>query len=71
MGSIEVYDHKQQKKVPYISDPEKWYQHFKDIRDRYAERDFQGRYIVGSGAKHRRMAEMETLQKIEDTSVVN
>jgi hypothetical protein len=59
MGSIEVYDAKQQNWVPYISDPEKWYQNFKDIRDGYAERDFQGRYIVGSGAKHRKMAEME------------
>jgi hypothetical protein len=70
LGSIELYDAKQQKWVSYISDPEKWYQHFKDIRDGYDERDFQGRYIVGSGAKHRRMAEMETLQKTEDTPEV-
>ena len=68
MGSIEVYDYKQQKWIPYVSDPEKWYQHFKDVRDGYAERDFRGRYVVGSGAKHRRMA--ETIRKAHENAPV-
>ena len=59
MGSIEVYDYQQQKWVPYVPDPEAWYQHFKDLRDGYVQPDHKGRYIVGSGAKHRKLKEME------------
>lgn len=59
MGSIEVYDHKQQKWVPYIPDPDKWYQHFKDLRDGYVRPDHRGRYIVGSGNHLRKMVEMK------------
>ena len=59
MGSIEVYDYQQQKWVPYVPDPEAWYQHFKDVRDGYVQPDHKGRYIVGSGAKHRKLKEME------------
>lgn len=33
MGSIEVYDAKQAKWVPYVPDYEKWIQHFKDISE--------------------------------------
>lgn len=64
MGSIEVYDYKLQKWVPYVSDPDKWYQHFKDLRDGYVQPDHMGRYIVGSGAKFRKLTEMkETLKQ--------
>ena len=28
MGTREVYDYQQQKWIPYVSDPDKWYQHF-------------------------------------------
>jgi hypothetical protein len=51
MGSIKVYDHKQQKWVPYIPDPEKWYQHFKDLRNGYVTPDHRGRYLVGNSRK--------------------
>ena len=54
MGTREVYDFKLQKWIPYISDPNKWYQHLLDVRDGYGERDSQGRYMVGSGQKYRR-----------------
>ena len=63
MGSIEVYDYKQQKWVPYVPDPEKWYQHFKDLRDGYVKPDYKGRYIVGSGAQYRKLKEMEKQQQ--------
>lgn len=53
MGSIEVYDVKQQRWVPYIADPEKWYQHFKDLSEGYVTPDHKGRYVVGSGRKNR------------------
>ena len=33
MGTREEYDYEQQKWVPYVSDPDKWYQHLLDIRD--------------------------------------
>ena len=33
MGSIEVYDAKQEKWVPYVPDYNAWYQHVKDLRD--------------------------------------
>ena len=59
MGSIEVYDLKQEKWVPFVPDPDEWYQHFKDLRDGYVQPDHMGRYIVGSGKKFRRLKEME------------
>ena len=31
MGSIEVFDAKQEKWVPYMPDYNAWYQHFKEI----------------------------------------
>ena len=49
MGTREVYDFQQQKWVPYVSDPEKWFQHLLDVRDGYVECDSGGRYMVGSG----------------------
>ena len=55
MGSIEVYDYKLQKWVPYVSDPDKWYHHFLDLRDGYVQPDHLGRYIVGSGDKYRKL----------------
>ena len=47
MGTREVYDYEQQKWVPYVSDPDKWYQHLLAIRDGLVEPDYLGRYIVG------------------------
>ena len=49
MGSMEVYDYQQQRWVPYVADPEAWYQHLKALRDGYVQPDHRGRYIVGSG----------------------
>ena len=71
MGTREVYDYEQQKWVPYVSDPDKWYQHLLDMRDGLAERDYLGRYIVGSGEKHRRHKEMEAKQIEDQRPVVN
>ena len=62
MGTREVYDYKQQKWVPYVSDPDKWYQHLLDVRDSLVQPDYLGRYIVGSGEKNRRLKEMEAKQ---------
>ena len=42
MGTRLVYDYQQQKWIPYVSDPDKWFQHLLDVRDGYAERDSQG-----------------------------
>ena len=64
MGSIEVYDYKLQKWVPYVSDPDKWYHHFLDLRDGYVQPDHLGRYIVGSGAKYRKLKEMENQKPV-------
>ena len=58
MGTREVYNCQQQKWVPFVSDPDKWYQHLLDVRDSYAERDRQGRYYVGSRRKYRELKEM-------------
>ena len=63
MGSIEVYDYKQQKWVPYVSDPDKWYEHFKDLRDGYVNPDHRGRYIVGSGKSRSRINTLEAKLK--------
>ena len=63
MGTREVYDYQQQKWVPYISDPNKWYQHLLDVRDGYAERATQGRYVMGSGLKYRELKEMKQKEK--------
>ena len=71
MGTREVYDYEQQKWVPYVSDPDKWYQHLLDMRDGLVERDYLGGYIVGSGEKHRRHKEMEAKQIENQRPVVN
>ena len=63
MGSIEVYDAKQEKWVPYVPDYNAWYQHFKDLRDGYFQLDHMGRYVVGSGKKYRKLKEIETREK--------
>ena len=63
MGSIKVYDAKQEKWVPYIPDYNAWYQHFKDFRDGYVQPDHMGRYVVGSGKKNRKLKEIETQVK--------
>ena len=59
MGSIIVYDYKLHKWVPYVSDPNKWYQHFLDLRNGYVQPDHLGRYMVGSGTKYRKLKEIE------------
>ena len=43
-----VYDYNMQRWVPYVSDPEDWYQHLLYLRDGYVEHDSQGRYIIGN-----------------------
>ena len=63
MGTREVYDYQQQKWIPYVSDPDKWYQHLLDVRDGYPVRDSQGRYMVGSGRKYRELKEMRQTEK--------
>ena len=54
-----MYGYKQQKWVPYVSDPDRWYQHLLDVRDGFVQPDHLGRYIVGSGNKYRKMKDME------------
>ena len=63
MGTREKYDYKQQKWVPYVSDPDKWYQHLLDLRDGLVQSDYLGRYIIGIGEKHRRLKGMEAIQQ--------
>ena len=63
MGSIEVYDYEQQRWVPYVADPEAWYQHFKDLRDGYVQPDHRGRYVVGS-AKKEKMEQTQPIVKL-------
>ena len=63
MGSMEVYDAKQEKWVPYMRDYNAWYQLFKDLRDGYVQPDHMGRYVVGSGKKYRKLKEIETREK--------
>ena len=63
MGTRLVYDYQQQKWIPYVSDPEFWYQHSLDAIDGYAERDSQGRYVMGSGQKYRELKEMRQKEK--------
>ena len=63
MGTREVYDIQQQKWVPYISDPDKWYQHLLEVRHGLAERDSQDHYMVGSGRKYRELKEMRQKEK--------
>ena len=63
MGSIEVYDAKQEKWAPFVPDYDEWYQHFKDLRDGYVQPDHMGRYVVGSGKRNRKLKEMEVRGK--------
>ena len=63
MGSIEVYDAKQEKWVLYVPDYNAWYQHFKDLRDEYVQPNHMGRFFVGSRKKYRKLKEIETREK--------
>jgi hypothetical protein len=49
MGSIEVYDFKERKLIPYVPDQAKWLQHFTDMIEGRVRPDHKGRYVVGSG----------------------
>ena len=71
MGTREVYDYEQQKWVPYVSDPDKWYQHLLDMCYGLVEPDYLGRYIMGSGENHRRLKEMEAKQIEKQRPLVN
>ena len=71
MGTRELYNYKLQKWVPYVSYPDKWYQHLIDLSDRLVQPDHLGRFIVGSGAKYRHLKEMETEQIEKQRPVVN
>ena len=71
IGTRAVYDYKQQMWVPYVSDPDKWYQQLLYIRDGLVEPDCLGRYIMCSGEKHRRLKEMEAKQIEKQRLVVN
>ena len=62
-GSIEVYDGKQEKWVPYVPDYNAWYHHFKDLRDGYVQPDHMGRYVMGRGKNYRKLKEIETREK--------
>ena len=42
MGSIEIYDAKQSKWVPYVPDFKKWEQHFIDIGEGRVKPDHKG-----------------------------
>ena len=53
MGSVEYYDFKERKWLPYIPDAKKWTQHFLDIHEGRARPDRNGKYEVGSGARFR------------------
>ena len=60
----EVYNIELQKWVPYVSDPDKWYQHLLDLRKGNVEPNNQDRYILDSGGKLRQLKDMEALQKV-------
>lgn len=53
MGSIEVYDYKTQKWIPYIPNHKKWQQHFSDLSQGKVHPDHKGRFIVGSGSRYK------------------
>ena len=69
MGSIEVYDLKREKWVPYVPDYDKWYQHFKDWSEGYVQPDHMGRYIVGSSRRNRKLKEMKTQQRQNEIEI--
>lgn len=71
MGSIEIFDFKEKKWVPYVPDYGKWLQHFRDIRDGYAKQDSVGRYVVGSGSKHRKLTEAEGKERQPAVTMVS
>ena len=60
MGSIEIFDHKGRKWVPYVPDVKKWEQHFLDVSAGLVHPDHKGRYIVGSGSRWRPSSHQQT-----------
>ena len=72
MGSIEVYDAKQEKWVPYMPDYKALYQpFFQDLRDGYVQPDHMGRYVLGSWKKYRKQKEIETQEKEIEAHEIN
>lgn len=65
MGTIEIFDAKQMKWVPYVPDFDKWKQHFKDIQDGYAIPDRHGYFIVGAGSQHRSLKQRELKPSVQ------
>jgi hypothetical protein len=53
MGSIEIYDHKNKRWVPYVPNYKKWEQHFTDVSEGRDRADHRDRYLVGSVARWR------------------
>ena len=63
--SREVYDYKLQKWIPYISDPNTWYQPFLVLRDGFVQFDHLGRFMVGSRAEHTKLNKNEDKTSVE------
>ena len=64
MGTIEIFDTKWLKWVPYVPDFEKWNHHFKDIQDGYAKPDRNGYFVVGVGKSLRERATKPNVQLV-------
>ena len=57
-----MYDYNLQNWVPYVPDPDKWYQYALDLRKCNVQHHNQGHYNVSDGAKHGQLKEKEALQ---------
>lgn len=64
MGSVEIYDYKKKRWVPYIPDHKKWEQHFVDVFEGRVRPDHKERYIVGSGSRWRPSAEVPKVELV-------
>lgn len=61
MDSIEIYDYKQSKWIPYVPDHKKWGKHFVEKNSEgKMQPDHKGRYIVGSGSRWRPATDPDT-----------
>lgn len=64
MCSLEIFDAKQMKWIPYVPDYKKYTKHFEDISDGYAKPDRRGYFVVGIGDHYREHTSKPNVQLV-------
>lgn len=64
MVVTEVFDFKQMRWVSYVPDYDKWMRHVEDMSEGRARPNHKGRYVVGSGSRHRMTSDTPEIKMV-------